>query len=516
MNFFYFLTALLLAILGFLDARYLTLVHYKKIILVCTQNTIFVDCGKVLQTQFAVMFGIPLAVLGIINYSLLIIDLLLFIITRRRFFQSWLVVQTAVAMVASLYFMYLQIFIIKSLCLYCTASAVISFLLFFLVFSAFRQTVLHLVGGFYGLVIKRIFFLFDAEQIHETIINFGETLGKSKLVTKSLSRYLTVDAPSLKQTIAGITFANPVGLAAGFDYEAKLTRILPAIGFGFQTVGTITNRPYRGNPPPRLGRLPKSKSLLVNKGFKNLGADETINQLIDRSFAIPVGVSIGRTNSRRLTTQKESVKDVACAFVKFEKSKLRHAYYELNISCPNLYGNIDFYSPKNLEQLLTEIEKLKIKKPVFVKMPIEKSGGKFLTMLKIISRFSFVAGVIIGNLQKDRNDPAFDSEEIRRAGRGNFSGKPTWSRSNELIKLAHQNYRRRFVIVGCGGVFSAQDAYRKIKLGASLVQLITGMVYQGPQLAAEINFQLPELLKQDRLKNIHDAIGISSVIPDKR
>jgi dihydroorotate dehydrogenase len=130
-----------------------------------------------------------------------------------------------------------------------------------------------------------------------------------------------------------------MGLAAGFDYEARLTQSLFPWGFGFQTVGTITNNPYEGNPRPMLGRLPKSKSLMVNKGFKNLGAETTAKKLKGLTFKIPVGISIGRTNSPKLTTQEESIKDILIAFRKFEKEKIKNAYYELNISCPNLYGD---------------------------------------------------------------------------------------------------------------------------------------------------------------------------------
>lgn len=506
MEFIYFLISLFLAMLGFFDARYLTLVHYKKVILVCQQLPLFVDCGKVLQSSYSTMFGVPLAVFGLINYSILVIFILLTFITKKRFFQYWLIIQTTIGFVASLYFMFLQIFIIKSLCLYCTISALISTCLFFIVIFTFKSSLLSLINIIYVVIIKRILFLFDAEFIHESMTSFGEILGKSKLTTKLISKYLITNNLSLQQNIAGIGFENPIGLAAGFDYEAKLTQISPAIGFGFQTVGTITNLPYKGNPYPRLGRLPKSQSLLVNKGYKNLGADKTIEKLEKLNFTLPIGVSIGRTNSQKLITQKESVKDIIQSFTKFEKSKVQHQYYELNISCPNLFGNISFYPAKNLKELLIEIEKLHIKKPVFVKMPIEKTNQETLQMLKIISEFN-IQGVIFGNLQKDRKNPAFNPEEIKIAGKGNFSGKPTWSRSNELIKLAYQNYKKRFVIIGCGGVFSASDAYYKIKLGASLIQLITGMIFQGPQLMAQINMKLPELLKKDGFKNIREAVG---------
>jgi dihydroorotate dehydrogenase subfamily 2 len=316
----------------------------------------------------------------------------------------------------------------------------------------------------------------------------------------------------LQQKLAGINFENPIGLAAGFDYEARLTRILPALGFGFGTVGTITNMAYAGNPKPRLGRLPKSKSLMVNKGFKNEGANKIINKLTNSippaGGQIPIGISIGRTNSPKLPTQKKSIEDIVEAFKKFEKSNINHSYYELNISCPNIiHGkNITFYPPKNLKELLTELEKLHIKKPIFVKMPIEKSDKETLAMLEVITKYS-IKGVILGNLQTDRRDPSLDPEEVKKFKVGKFSGKPCEKRSNELVRLTYQKYGKKLVIIGCGGIFSAVDAYKKIKLGAQLVQLITGMVYQGPQLVAQINLELNELLKKDGFKNISEAIG---------
>ena len=258
---------------------------------------------------------------------------------------------------------------------------------------------------------------------------------------------------------------------------------------------------------PRLGRLPKSKSLMVNKGFKNLGAGATMRRLSRLHFEMPIGISIGRTNGIKNMTQKQSVDDVIKAFILFEKSRVKHSYYELNISCPNLYGNISFYPPQNLKQLLIAIQKIKITRPVFVKMPIEKSDKEVREMLKIISQFSIIKGVIFGNLQKDRKDPSLDPEEVKKFNVGYFSGKPTEKRSNELIRLSYRLYKKRFIIIGCRGIFGAQDAYKKIRLGASLVQLITGMIFQGPGLIGQINLELLELLKRDGFKHISEAVG---------
>lgn len=357
----------------------------------------------------------------------------------------------------------------------------------------------------YKHVTKPIFFLFDPELVHNFVTTQGELIGKSQTLTNFLANLFAQKSPILKQKIAGITFDGPLGLAAGFDYEAKVVKVLPSFGFGFNTVGTITNLPYAGNPRPMLGRLPKSKSLMVNKGFKNLGARKTAEKLAGQTFKIPLGISIGKTNTKQKETQETAIKDILSAFHIFEDPNIKSSYYELNISCPNLYGNISFYPPKNLDELLTEIDKLKLGKPVFIKMPINETDSATLKMLDVILRHK-IAGVIFGNLQKDRNNPEIKKEEIKWK-MGNFSGLPTQKRSDELISLAYKHCKGKLIIIGCGGIFSAEDAYRKIKLGASLVQLITGLIYEGPLLVTKINKELPEFLKKDGFSNISEAIG---------
>lgn len=369
-----------------------------------------------------------------------------------------------------------------------------------------RNVFLDVLGFGYQHVAKPILFLQDPEKVHEWMTSVAELLGKQKVMTNVMTAFFQKDSPRLSQTIHSIHFARPIGLAAGFDYDAKLPQILPALGFGFGTVGTITNNPYGGNKRPMLGRLPKSKSLLVNKGFKNKGARVIARKLSHDSFAIPLGVSLGRTNTLSLKTQKQSIADIVSAFNTFEKAKVTNSYYELNISCPNLKGTITFYPTKNLRELLQEIAKLQLTKPIFIKMPIEKSNKELLSMMEVIVQFP-IAGVIIGNLQKNRTEPSLDPQEIAKFPVGHFSGKSTWNRSNELIRLVYKKYGKKITIIGCGGVFSAEDAYEKILLGASLVQLITGMIYQGPQLIAQINQGLTSLLQKDGYSSLTQAVG---------
>ena len=353
---------------------------------------------------------------------------------------------------------------------------------------------------------KRLLFLLDPEFVHEFIISCGEKIGCFGILRGLMKKIFYVRMKSLNQEVAGINFQNPVGLAAGFDYLAKLTKILPVLSFGFQTVGTITNHPYDGNPKPLLGRLPKSKSLMVNKGFKNPGIKEIIKKLQKNGFGNPVGISIGKTNTTKDETQLEAVEDILSAFRAVEKSRINFSYYELNISCPNLFGNVSFYPTENLKQLLKAVTNLKLKKPLFIKMPIEQTDEEIIKMLDVVVGFT-ISGVIFGNLQKNRKDEALNQEEVKKFPVGNFSGKPTEKRSNELIELAYKKYGKKLIIIGCGGIFNAKDAYKKIKLGATLVQLVTGLIFEGPQLVSQINIDLEKLLKKDGFINISQAIG---------
>jgi dihydroorotate dehydrogenase len=500
---------LCLSLLGILDASYLTYEHFSAALPPCSTG-FFSDCGKVLTSEYSLIFNIPLSLIGIFYYSSLAFLLGSAFFTKRKHIHVALLFLTTFGFFSSLYFVYLQIFIIGAICVYCMVSAFLSTFLFVGIQYAFcferKYIATFLIHTMYRKILKPILFLQNPEIVHHKMTLFGEILGCIPPLQWPLSFFISYKNPCLSQKLAGIDFQNPIGLAAGFDYEAKLTQTLHSVGFGFQSIGTITNHAYEGNPGPMLGRLPKSKSLMVNKGFKNSGARHIANKLSGKYFKIPVGVSIGKTNTLQLKIITQSVDDICSAFRVFENSSMHHSFYELNISCPNLKGKISFYSKRNLHYLLKRIDTLKLSRPLFIKMPIEKSNSETLEMLSVISKHSPV-GVIIGNLQKNRSHPAFDKKEVAQFPVGNFSGKPCFERSNELISLCHTHFKNRFIIVGCGGVFSAEDAYEKIKCGASLVQLITGMIYEGPQLIAQINLKLPELLAKDGFINIREAVG---------
>lgn len=345
-------------------------------------------------------------------------------------------------------------------------------------------------GWLYKNVLKPKFFQQDPERVHDQNVRVGQTLGKIPLLKKCVDIVWAYHNPVLTKKFDGITFPNPIGLSAGFDYNGNLTEILPAVGFGFHTIGTVTLQSYEGNTPPRLGRFPLSQALIVNKGLRNDGAASIISRLRKTKFAIPTGISIASTN-RHFDSEKEQIQDITQCFQLFESSSVLHSYYELNISCPNTFGGEPFTSPDRLEKLMKKMDQLYLARPLYIKMPIDQSEAETLLLLKVLDKHK-VQGVIFGNLTKDKNNPAVHPIERKmwRLRKGNLSGKPTWERSNALIALTRKHFPTRFTIIGTGGVFNGHDAKEKMAAGADLIQLITGMIYGGPQVIGQINRDL--------------------------
>ncbi len=353
----------------------------------------------------------------------------------------------------------------------------------------------------YQKIIKPVLFKIDAETVHDVVSVAGEFLGKNPIV----SHLFSYKNDNLSQKICGLNFPNPIGLSAGFDYNGHLVEILPAIGFGFNTVGTVTAKPYRGNPPPRLARLPKSQSLFVNKGFKSCGVIAVAQRLDKKNLkASTLGVSIGSSNLPEIDTTPKAIDDYLFSF-NYLKNKSYIKYFELNISCPNTTLPEPFKHPKNLKVLLSELEKINLTQPVFIKMPNEIHLDNLDLIIKTSLKYP-ISGFILSNLVKDRTNRFLNSEELLKFKnlKGNFSGQPCAENADKLIAYVYKKYGKDTKIIGCGGIFSARDAYEKIKLGASLVQLITGLVYEGPQLIGDINRGLIKLLEKDGFKNISE------------
>lgn len=368
------------------------------------------------------------------------------------------------------------------------------------------KTAIHCFIGFtYRNILKKVFFKLDPEYVHDRITTSGSLLGKFPPTRELVGLLFQAKSHKLTQTIAGLNFQNPVGLSAGFDKNAKLIQILPKVGFGFMEIGSVTRHAYEGNPKPRLFRLPKSKGLVVYYGLKNEGV-EKITRTIKKNQTREniLGISVAKTNSASTNTEQTGINDYYDCLKYLESEKIGD-YYTINISCPNTFGGEPFTTKVSLDNLLSKVAELKIKKPVFIKMPINLPREQFDELLGICIKHK-VTGVVIGNLTKVR-DSGLIKDHIPEHIQGGISGKPTEALCNQLISHTYQKYGSKLIIIGVGGIFSAADAYEKIRLGASLLQLITGMIFEGPQLVAEVNSGLIKLLEKDGYNNISEAIG---------
>ncbi len=358
---------------------------------------------------------------------------------------------------------------------------------------------------FYKLA-KLVMFRIDPEKTHDSAIRLARFAGSNKL-TQFLTRVLFgYSHPALQQTVCGINFPNPIGLAAGFDKNAQLTQLLPHMGFGFVEVGSVTGEACEGNPKPRLWRLKKSKSLLVYYGLKNHGCEVIAKRLEGKQFKIPIGISVAKTNCKETVETQAGIRDYVKAHQAFADLG---SYTTINISCPNAFGGEPFTDEKKLHALLKEMRSVSTYKPIFLKLSPDLSKEKLDLLIDIARKYG-IAGFICSNLTKNRNNPAIKDEDV--PSKGGIGGKAEEALTTAQIAYVYKKLQERkssMIVIGCGGVSSAEDAYKKIKAGASLIQLITGMIYEGPQVISEINQGLVKLLKKDGYENISEAVGTS-------
>ncbi len=357
--------------------------------------------------------------------------------------------------------------------------------------------------------VKLVIFKFDADDIHAGMISMTSLVQKAAPIRGVVRASMHYTHPMLHTNVLGIEFKNPLGLSAGIDKNVQIYPMLEAMGFGFAECGSTTYGSYEGNPQPWYVRLPKSKSIIVNSGLRNEGAEAIIKRVSGYSPKLlarfPLNISIAKTNSPKNCTQTEGVRDYVESLKLWEKAGLARMY-TLNISCPNTFGGEPFTTPAAIKELLTEVDKLEIKRPIFVKMPIDKTIQESNALLKEIAKHN-VQGITLGNLYKDRKTVKLE-EEFDPNIKGNFSGKPCWEASNELLARAYAEYGDRFVFSGVGGVFTAEDAYHKIRLGASLVEIATGLIFGGPAVVGQINMGLVKLLQKDGFKSVSEAVGV--------
>lgn len=348
----------------------------------------------------------------------------------------------------------------------------------------------------YKKVLKPILFKFDPEMIHNLFVYFGEIIGKIGLLKVLVSVFYKYRGANISKEVDGIKYKTPFILSAGFDYNGRLINILPEISFSGVEVGSVTARHCFGNKKPRLTRLIKSQSILVNKGLRNDGVEIILNRLknFKKKNDFVVGISIARTNDAKTLSTEEGIADYFYSFRRLNEENVGD-YYTINISCPNAFGGETFANPEMLEPLLAKLSTIKCNKPVYAKMPINLEWPEFNKLLEVLNKFEMMKGVVIGNLNKNYNSLDYRNEAPKDY-RGGLSGKPCSEPSNRLIRQTREAYGKRFTIIGCGGVMSPRDMIEKFEAGSDLVALITGMIYNGPGFIKELACSYSEKIKK--------------------
>ena len=362
----------------------------------------------------------------------------------------------------------------------------------------------------YKSIIRPLLFRKDPEESHETILRL---LARLEFLYGTLEDFYKVEDPRLEVKIGPLTFANPVGLAGGFDKNASAPKMISSFGFGFMELGAITAQAQPGNPKPRLYRLPEDCALINRLGFNNEGA-EAIAAKLERLRArgglpkIPLGMNIGRT---KIVETKNAVADF---LVCFEKLFPCGDFFTLNVSSPNTPNLRELQEKTLLRELLSAVQeknhllagRAKIDpKAVFVKISPDLEFSQVDEIIEVVDQAK-LTGIVATNAT------AFKREGLKSPNGGQpggLSGRPIAALVTNFIAHIYQIARGRLAIIGVGGIFDAPDAYEKIKAGANAVQIYTGWVYEGPGAVKRINKGLLRLLERDGLKHISEAVGRS-------
>jgi len=328
----------------------------------------------------------------------------------------------------------------------------------------------------------------EPEKAHKftlDLLGFALAIPGSKSIFKSLYSH---ESESLEREVFGLKFKNPVGLAAGFDKDGKYMHKMKHLGFGFLELGTVTPKPQIGNPQPRLFRLPKDEALINRMGFNNEGVDALVKNLknFDKGDLI-LGGNIGKNK----TTPNENAVDdyVVC----FEKLHDFVDYFVVNVSSPNTPGLRELQEKDALLHILQTLNELNQKKsnpkPILLKIAPDLNNDQLDDIVDNVLT-SGISGIIATNTTIERNLPNTKNEQIEKIGNGGLSGKPVAHRSTEVIKYLVDKTKSKVVIIGVGGIDSPKAAKEKLEAGATLVQIYSGLVYQGPGLVKRINKEL--------------------------
>jgi len=361
----------------------------------------------------------------------------------------------------------------------------------------------------YRLLLKPLLFRLDPERAHEWTIAGARTLVRGPWRALTAARHRVAD-PRLAQTVAGLEFANPVGLAAGLDKNGVAIDAFAAYGFSHVEIGTVTGRAQPGNDRPRLFRLPGDRAVINRMGFNNRGADEVADRLARRYARrrprCVLGINLG----------KSKVVDLAAALDDYRASVARLApiadYVVVNVSSPNTPGLRDLQAESALRPLLAGVRAAVdaacpgVHRPLLLKIAPDLSDAGIDATVDVALETG-CDGLIATNTTIGRADLATPAERVAACGAGGLSGAPLRARATTVVARVARRLAGRAPVIGVGGIDSAEAAWEKIRHGASLVQVYTGLIYQGPGLARRINRGLIGLLDAHGLKRLSDAVG---------
>lgn len=345
---------------------------------------------------------------------------------------------------------------------------------------------------------RPLLFRVDPERAHDAAVRTAELASGSRLLVRAVASRRPAPDPRLEVTVAGLRMRSPLGLAAGFDKSARAVPLLSALGFGHVEVGSISADASAGNPRPRLSRLPGERAIAVAYGVPNDGAARVAARLTGRRRAVPLGINVVSTNRGEASATEPDdavIGDYAASVARLQDLG---EYVCLNLSCPNTRDGRGFFADRaRLRALLERLGEAGVRRPLFIKVAPFAGEGDVDSFLEAVDGAAFVSGFSV-NLPPG----------TRPGVNGAISGPPSAAAAERTVaELYRRMDRERYVVIGSGGVFTAADAYRMIRLGASLVQLYTALVYEGPGVVGRITAGLAELVERDGLRNIGDAIG---------
>ena len=341
----------------------------------------------------------------------------------------------------------------------------------------------------YKLFIRPILFLFDPEKVHYFTFSLIRILCKIPYLASVFRSLYQVKNKKLERKLFGLTFINPVGLAAGFDKNAVLYNELANFGFGFIEIGTVTPKGQLGNPKKRLFRLKEDQGIINRMGFNNDGVEEAIKNLKKNKHKVIIGGNIGKNSETKSEDYTQDYLEV------FKELHPFVDYFVLNVSCPNVGSHAKLNDKKYLLELITECQSqnnlFKIKKPILLKIAPDLNNSQLDEIIELVAETK-IDGVIASNTSTTRDNLNVTKERLQEIGNGGVSGLPIKDQSTQVIKYLAETSNKSFPIIGVGGIHSAEDALEKLEAGADLVQVYTGFIYEGPGLIKKINKALLE------------------------